>query len=272
VATGAGDDVECLGAGLLATGQALEHMGTTGSMLVCSDSLLADPTGRVDCYPHAVPGLYLLGGSTSSAGAALAWAARQLATGAMEGGEAAIQALLDLSAAGADDASADLVFLPYLAGERCPVWQPGGRGLLMGMTLGTTQEQIVQAVFAGVAFSLRHILDCIRDLGLPVETIVASGGGGALAGDAWPALRSTAYGCPLLQPPAADSTSLGALILALVALGVYPDARQAAARLVPPPVLRMEPVLAARPGIERRYALYRIIAAAATPLVSHWRA
>jgi xylulokinase len=272
VATGAGDDVECLGAGLLATGQALEHIGTTGSMLVCSEVLLAHPTGRVDCYPHAVPGLYLLGGSTSSAGATLAWAARQLATDAADGGEVAIQALLDLSAGNADDGSADLVFLPYLAGERCPVWHPGGRGLLLGMTLRTTQEQIIQAVFTGVAFSLRHILDCIRDLGLPVEAIVASGGGGTLAGDAWPALRSTVYGYPLLQPPVADSTSLGALALMLVALGVYPDAQQAAARLVPPPARRVDPVMASRAGIERRYALYRAVAAGATSLFDRWLA
>jgi xylulokinase len=219
----------------------------------------------VDCYPHAVPGLYLVGGSTSSAGATLAWAAQHLCpTGAA-------QEPLRLGDVLEPAEAAEVVFLPYLAGERCPLWDPHARGLLVGMTLDTTREQIARAVFCGVAFSLRHVLDTLGDLGVPVEDLVASGDTGVEAGSAWPVLRSTVYGRPLLLPPAqGDPTALGTLLLTLVAIGAQPDVATAAARLVPRPEQRVEPLAVARDDLERRYRLYRAVGRQMAPLSTLW--
>jgi xylulokinase len=268
VAVGAGDDVECLGAGLLHAGAALEHLGTTGSILACCEHVVVDPSMRVDCYPHAVPGLYLVGGSTGSAGATLAWAARHLA--------------MDRDGAVGDDAGTlwlgeelllddeDLIiFLPYLAGERCPVWDPAARGILIGMTLHTTRRHIAQAIFAGVAFSLRHILDTLLELGLRIEEVVASGDDGAWSGT-WPVLRSTVYNRPLLRPATGDATAVGALILTLVAAGAAPDIASAAARVIRPPARRIAPAAEYRRALERRYGLYRDLSASAVPLFNRW--
>ena len=269
VAIGAGDDVECLGAGLLGPGRALEHLGTTGSILACSPRIVIDPAARVDCYPHAVPGLYLVGGSTGSAGSTLAWAARHLA--APEGSVPAGRdpATLWLGDDPKFDGGETVIFLPYLSGERCPVWDPDGRGLLVGMTLGTTGRDITHAVFAGVAFSLRHILDTLVEMGIVVDDLVASGDDGTVSGMAWPLLRSAVYGRPLRLPTAGDSTSLGALILTLVAIGLQPDVSTAAARLVPT-ARAVQPDAIPAAEIARRYALYRAMSAAALPLFRGW--
>jgi xylulokinase len=108
VAVGAGDDVEIIGAGLVEPGMALEHLGTTGSLLLCTDRLAIDWTSGLEIYPHLVPGLWVLGGSTSCAGAALKWA-----TDVFSASEE-----LDLADFVEEPASnAPLVFLPYLSGE-----------------------------------------------------------------------------------------------------------------------------------------------------------
>ncbi len=271
VAVGAGDDVECLGAGLLGPGRALEHLGTTGSMLACSPRIVADPAMRVDCYPHAVPGHYLVGGSTGSAGATLAWAAHNLMTpeGMAAGDGAGDAAAPRLDEELASDPAETLVFLPYLAGERCPVWNPHLRGVLVGMTLGTTGRQIARAVFTGVAYSLRHILDTLRDLDLRIDDVIASGDGGDGAGPAWPRLRSQVYGRPLLLPEAGDPTARGALLLTLVAIGAQPDIPTAAARLTTP-TRRVEPGPDPGDELERRYRLYRELSAATEPIFRRW--
>lgn len=271
VAIGAGDDVECLGAGLLAPGRALEHLGTTGSILACSPRVVTDQAMRVDCYPHAVPGLYLVGGSTGSAGATLAWAAQQLVA-APDGVERSGGLRLNLTLDSWDDESEALLFLPYLAGERCPLWDPTLRGLLAGMTLRTTAHEIARAVFSGVAFSLRHILDTLLDLGLAVEDLVASGDDGAAAdatGAAWSRLRSAVYGRPLLLAAESDPTAAGALVLTLVAIGAAPDIATAA-RVIPPLTERVTPDPAIQRHLARRYALYRDLAAWAAPLFARW--
>lgn len=267
VAVGAGDDVECLGAGLTTPGHALEHLGSTGSILACSPSIVLDPAMRVDCYPHAMPDLYLVGGSTSSAGASLAWAARNLVplSDPEAGGETTTSLFFGDQLPATN--GTDPIFLPYLAGERCPVWDPAARGLLAGLTLHTTREQIVRAVFVGVAFSLRHVLDTLLELGLQIDEIVTSGNDQGLAGSAWPLLRSTLYGRPLLVPGGGDPTALGTLILTLVAIGRESDLVKATKAVVPPPLGRVEPDESSRAALERRYRLYRTISGACADLV-----
>ncbi len=265
VAIGAGDDVECLGAGLRTSGQAVEHLGTTGSILAASSQVVIDAAMRVDCYPHAIPGLYLVGGSTGSAGATLAWAARQLVM-ADDRGDGGHLHLED----GPTDDEQLVVFLPYLSGERCPVWDPKTRGLLAGLTLGTTNADIARAVFAGVGFSLRHILDTLLDLGLRIDEIVASSDA-TEAGTAWPLLRSTIYGRPLLLPGVADATALGTLILTLVAAELQPSIEAAAGQLVPPPERRIMPDAERRERLEDAYTLYRELSSATMEVFSRRR-
>ncbi|MBV9281999.1 MAG: hypothetical protein JOZ41_18120 [Chloroflexi bacterium] len=213
-----------------------------------------------------MPDLYLVGGSTSSAGAALAWAARNLVplSDTASGGGSTVSLFFGEQLPAAN--GSDPIFLPYLAGERCPVWDPDARGVLAGLTLHTTHQQIVRAVFTGVAFSLRHVLDTLLELGLRVDEIVTSGNDQELAGAAWPVLRSTPYGRPLLIPGGGDPTALGTPILTLVAIEREPDLVTATSHVVPPPVDRVEPDESSRAALERRYQLYRTISDACADL------
>ena len=144
----------------------------------------------------------LLGGWTASGGAAIDWCEREL--GAADVTDRA-------------PGSGGLVFLPYLAGERTPVWDPGARGVLLGITLETRREDICRAVVDGVALSTRDHAERLRDAGLAPGAWRISGGGTRNA--AWLAATCDALGTPL-ELVAHAGEAAGAAVLALRAVGV----------------------------------------------------
>lgn len=221
VIVGGGDDIEFLGKGLVTPGTALEHIGTTGSIMACIDKPILDARMRVELYPHVDPSLWLVGGSTSSAGGALRWLREIL------GHDSCSEASI-LSNQG--QFSRPLVFLPYLAGERSPLWEPRARAVIYGCTLSHSRSDILRAGLEGVACSLRSILDTIIDMGIAVDAVVSTSDD--VDSQAWAQLRAGIYGRPLAQCRVEDATALGAMQLAAVGLGVYDTIGEAAAATV----------------------------------------
>lgn len=222
VVVGGGDDVEILGAGLVNPGTSLEHLGTTGSILTCVDRLVLDPQMRLDVYPHVDPSRWVIGGSTSSAGAALAWAGRML------GNEELPQTLIGETTS--VPSANPLVFLPYLAGERCPIWEPLARGAWLGLTMDHTRADMWRAVLEGIAFSLNHILETVEEVGVSSSTILATGSPDV--SHFWAQLRADVYQRPLLLPKVFDPTSLGAMLLAGIGVGLFANLAEAIRKTV----------------------------------------
>lgn len=149
IVTGGGDDIETLGAGVLAPGDFFEHCGTTGSLYLATDQFILDPIGEVETYPDIVPGRWIMGASTTTAGAALAWARRVLA---LEENDAPKNGLPKLA-----DTPGDLIFLPFLAGERGPWWNAALTGSWIGMRPEHTAADLYRAAVEGVFFSLHSL-------------------------------------------------------------------------------------------------------------------
>lgn len=242
VVVGAADDIEFLGAGLLEPGDCLEHLGSTGSILLVVDHPVDDPTGTLELYPHLIPGRWMIGGSTSSAGAALDWMQR-----ALQRSEPLRLPPLDLSQNGTH---APPLFVPYLAGERAPVWRPDTRATFWGVGMEHDQADLIRAVFEGVAFSLRHLFETLCSVGAPPAEInvVASS-------DAeWVRLRASLYERPLRLLPMFDPTALGAALIGTVALGIHADL-QSAVRATATPAERIQ--ASVRDGaLHERYQRY----------------
>ncbi len=219
VAVGAGDDIELVGAGLLSPGIAYEHLGSTGSLLMCTDRVQMNWAAGLELYPYLVPGCWVLGGSTSSAGSALRWATR-IFTELDEPGQVP---------EGTRNGE-PLLFLPYLAGERSPTWAPGLRGAFAGLNMGHKRADMLRAVYEGVAFSLRHLLDTLASVGVrPTEVRVAAG---TVDDRGWAAMRASIYRLPLIVLRQADPTALGTMIVAAVAGGIYSCIRDGMQELV----------------------------------------
>ena len=219
VAVGGGDDIVVLGAGLMTPGNSLEDLGTTGSFFTCANDLIFDPYMALEVYPHAEPGLWVIGGSITTAGAALAWAADLLGYGDVP---AAFRNGINIRA---DDNAGTLIFVPHLAGERCPSWNPKARGVWVGLSVNHHQADLMRAAFHGIAHALNRILKRIDALvGSESQLVVALHEEDRLD---WLQLRANVYGRSLGVLDIHEPTALGAMILGSVGIGVYPNLHEA---------------------------------------------
>lgn len=146
-----GLDAACgtLGAGVTEAGQTQEQGGQAGGMSLCLDHYVADE--RLILGRHVVPGKWLLQGGTTGGGGALKWL-RTIMGEALSFEE--MSALAGDVPAGSDG----VVFLPYMAGERSPIWNPNAKGVFFGLDYAKTKGHVIRAVMEGVAYALRHNL------------------------------------------------------------------------------------------------------------------
>jgi len=249
VFVGAGDDIEFLGAGLVEPGDTLEHIGTTGSILTCCQSADPDLTNGLELYPHVDSRLTLIGGSTSNAGGALLWLAQLL-------GERTDENPLQLLENNfAETVSTPPLFLPYLTGERCPIWDSKARGIFFGLNLSHRKDDLVRSVYEGIGFSLKHIMETIQNNGVAIKSVRVANA--QAASQNWIQLRANIYGKPIVALENEDATSLGAMLVAAVGLGYYEDYAMAVTRAVH----TEKTVGPAKKDIgkhyERRFKLYR---------------
>jgi len=261
VVVGAGDDVEVLGNGLLGPGTSLEHLGTTGSILTCADRPIYDPLMAAELYPHIVPGLWMLGGSVTTAGSALAWAQQVLREeiGVAPGPSLPYRPNLERP----------LVFIPHLSGERCPAWEPRARGSWVGLTATHKASDLQQAVLEGITFSLKSVLERIESLVGPQGQITVSGRESDK--DRWLTLRANIYGRPLLLLNTDDPTALGAMIVAAVGVGMYANVTEAVQR-VTGAKQTIEPDAHLAQDYERLYRFYHAAEDTLRVLMQQWAA
>ena len=106
----------------------------------------------------------------------------------------------------------EVMFLPYLMGERSPLNDTQVRGLFYGMSLDTDKDDMSLAVLEGVAFALRHSIDIIRDMGINIEKSNICGGG--TKNKLWLKIIANVIGIELHIPENQEGASLGAALLA----------------------------------------------------------
>jgi xylulokinase len=207
------------GSGVVEPGQAMEVAGTSEIIGVLSEHSRSTP-GVVTFPP--IDGAYLHAGPTQAGGHALRWFADVHA--------------LDLdtvlaSAAAAPAGSLGLVFLPYLAGERAPLWDADARGIFLGLSSDHSRAHEARAVLEGVAFSARHLLEVLETAaGLRVEALASSGGGAR--SDLWCQTKANVLGREIRRLRVLHSGVLGAALMAAAGTGLVADLRRAAAEAV----------------------------------------
>src|SRR5918994_1497550 len=188
-APGAGDQAAgALGVGIDRPGPVSVVLGTSGVVFAVLPSFAADPQARVHVFCHAVPGSWHAMGVMLSAAGALRWFRDAFAPGEPFD---RLVAQADAWPPGAEG----LLFLPYLAGERTPHFDPGARGAFTGLSLRHDRGALVRAVLEGVAYALRDSLGLLGELGVRAEAGRASGGGAR--SDHWLRIVASVLGLPL---------------------------------------------------------------------------
>ena len=175
VILGAGDVLALISAAPLAAGRVSYSMGSSSMVFypLLDGQPVRDPLDRIYTYP-LLP-YPMLGGVSSTTGAALQWAWQAFCS--HEPFEEAVQSALK-TPAGAEGA----FFLPFLSGERSPFWSDSLRGGFYGLGLAQGRYHMLRAVMEGVAFSLRYLLDIFAELKIEIDEIALSAGGAQTPG------------------------------------------------------------------------------------------
>ncbi|OJW21495.1 MAG: glycerol kinase [Planctomycetales bacterium 71-10] len=223
----AGDQQASLvGQGCVREGQAKCTYGTGAFLLAHTGSRIVPSTHGLLATRAATmsgePAQYALEGSVFIAGAAVQWFRDGLKVihSASEIGELALRG----------DPETEVVFVPAFTGLGSPHWQPAARGTLFGLTRATTLADIARAALEGVAYQVADLIEAIEeDLsemlpGLNVD-------GGMSRSDAFLGFQADVLGRPVVRSPEAESTALGAALLAGLGAGVWPS-REAALALL----------------------------------------
>jgi D-xylulose kinase len=213
-----GLDAACgtLGAGVYKAGQTQEQGGQAGGMSICLDDAISHP--KLILSPHVIPDLWLLQGGSVGGGGVLKWFKQEF------GGDSSfdeLTALAEKIPAGSDG----VIFLPYMAGERSPIWDPDAKGVYYGLGFDKTKAHMIRASLEGVAYSLEHNLQTANESGVEAEELIAMGG--AANSLLWTQIKSDVTGKIIKVPTSDTATTLGASILAGVGVGLYESFEEA---------------------------------------------
>jgi sugar (pentulose or hexulose) kinase len=227
-----------LGAGLLEPGDAYDPGGSAGGFGVYWDRPVQVPGAFVT--PAPLPGRFSVGAAMAATGRALDWYRDRILGGTIS--TAALLAEAEATPPGADG----LVFLPYLAGERSPIWDPEARGVLAGLTLGHGRGHIARAIVEASALAIRHVAEPMLEAGVRVTDMRVCGGPARSA--FWNQVKADITGFSVAVPTVLETAVLGAAILGAVGVGQHPDLPAAIRAMT-----RIESRLEPRPELAPRY-------------------
>lgn len=234
VVGGAGDCAAgAIGNGIVSSGTLSTSIGTSGVMFVHSDQPQIDPEGRLHTFCHAVRGRWHMMGVILSAGGCLQWFRNRLCQKEAEAAKSAGLEIYDLlaeEAAVIEPGCEGLFFLPYLSGERTPHANPDARACFVGLTLAHGRGHMIRAIMEGVTYAMRDSLAIIRDLGVPVRQIRASGGGSRSA--LWRQIQADVFGQKVATLNAEEGAAYGVALLAAVGAGAFKNIQEACAATI----------------------------------------
>lgn len=209
-----------VGAGAVEPGQAYDVAGTTEAVGLVTPHAVEAPGLKSMAWTETA---HQVGGPTQAGADCAAWCHETFRV------KGALPAAI--ARAGSRLREHAPLFLPYLSGERAPVWSSGVRGAFHRVDRAHTPDDFLWSTMEGVAHAVRDILAAAqRSAGLSALELRACGGGAR--SDAWCALKADVLGIPVIRTRAAETGLVGAAMAAAVGLGLHRDMRHAAARMI----------------------------------------
>ncbi|WP_419910495.1 xylulokinase [Hoeflea sp.] len=199
-----------LGCGGHADGTTVYLSGTSEILGITSRSIAATP--GVVVFPE-YQDICLHAGPTQSGGASQLWYC------GMQGLEPEEMAVI---AARSDFRRPAPIFLPHLHGERAPIWNADARALFLGIEERTSSADMARAVYEGVAFSARLLLQSL-EASAGIRNEVINCGGGGFQTEIWNQIRADILGRQCRRLSVKDPGVLGAAGLAGWAIGMHAD-------------------------------------------------
>lgn len=209
-----GGDGPCaaVGAGCIHDDELFVTFGTSAWVGGTTKKKFLDDEKIFFCFANVIPGRYMPCGAMQAAGSSYSYIRSILAPGEPY---SELNTLIENSPAGAKE----LLFLPYMLGERSPRWNEETSGAYLGIKMHHRKEDYIRAVIEGVAYNLELILASYRKY-LSVENLILTGGGAK--GDVVCQILSDVFRARLSTPDhVEEATSIAAAMIAGVGVGAY---------------------------------------------------
>jgi len=189
-------------------------LGTSSWISFAAGAPLIDKGLRTFTFDNVIPRSFVPTATMQAGGASIQWISEALSPDADRPETARLTA-----EAGGDLDTEDLYFLPYLLGERSPIWDPDARGAFIGIGRHHTRRHLVRAVLESIGYNLLTSIHAFRESGATIDRIDAVGGGAQ--SDALLQILADVWGVPVRRRTIVEeANSLGAAVTGAVGLGL----------------------------------------------------
>lgn len=218
IVAGAGDNAAAaIGTGTVGEGACNISLGTSGTIFISSNNFKVDKNNALHSFCDASGKYHLMGCILSAASARAWWLENIINTKDYDFDE---KNLTD----------SNVIFLPYLVGERSPHNDVNIRGAFINLSINTTRGQMSKAVLEGVAFALKDCLNVAKSNGTNPQYTTICGGGAK--SETWKHIIADVLELPVKTLKTNQGPSYGAAILAMVGDGKYNSIEEATSKLV----------------------------------------
>lgn len=225
VVIGASDGVlSNLGVNSYQQGEVAVTIGTSGAIRTVIDKPRTDEKGRIFCYV-LTDEHYVIGGPVNNGGVILRWLRDEILASEVETAKRlgvdpydVLTKIASRVKPGADG----LIFHPYLAGERAPLWNADARGSFFGLTLSHKKEHMIRAALEGVLYNLYTVYLALIEVMKETPNEIKATGGFAKS-EIWRQMMADIFDTQLSVPESYESSCLGACVLGMKALGEIDD-------------------------------------------------
>ncbi len=201
-----------LGSGAMGQGELAITLGTSGAVRVASNKKIVDARGRIFNY-ILDDEFFICGGATNNGTALLNWYAEKFDPTSSKNLVEFVEEVNSISA-GAEG----LIALPFLLGERAPMYDPDARGVFFGVSMNHTRKHFQRSLIEGICFELKSIVNAIEQSVGQSKKIVVSGG--FTHSTTWVQILSNVLGRELIFSDNYDASALGAIAIGFKSLGI----------------------------------------------------
>lgn len=204
---GSDQSMAAIGCGIIQHGAGLLSISTGGQFLAIDKKGIIDAKRRLHTLNHAINELGFYMAATLSAGLSLKWFKTKILDQMDSGYDNFIKGIDDIPIG-----SSGLYYLPFLAGERTPYFNPELKGAFIGQSYQHDRLHFIRAIMEGVAFSFRDCYETLMDAGIHVDNIILSGGGAKNA--TWRQIITDILQVPTAMINIDDHSPFGAAVFA----------------------------------------------------------
>lgn len=214
-----------IGSGVLEEGEASDVSGTVTVFRAASGKRCTITNHKIQQIPYYEGGIHIIGGSNNLGGGLIEWVKQ-----CYYQNETLPYELMEKDAGEASLGAGGVIFLPYLLGERAPIWDSSARGVFFGLERMHTRKEMTRAVFESTGFIDLDMIKAIEEAGIKINRIKLSGGLARL--NLISQIKADITGREVEVLSEFETTATGAAMIALYGQGVYTTLNNASEKFV----------------------------------------